>query len=131
MSCVIDASVLVDLLTGALQPEALADVASGDWHAPAHLDVEVLHALRGLVRGGHLSMPRARDALRDLDDLHVHRWPLGGPFALRALDLGTSLTAYDAAYVVLAEGIDAPLITRDGRLARGAAPVSDVDVIAL
>ncbi|WP_122263828.1 type II toxin-antitoxin system VapC family toxin [Ornithinimicrobium cerasi] len=131
MSCVIDASVLVDLLTGFLAPEALPDAAAGQWHAPAHVDVEVLHALRGLVLGGHLSISRARDALRDLDDLQMQRWPLRHSLALRALDLGSTLTAYDAAYVVLAEGIDAPLITRDGRLARGAAPVSDVDVIAL
>ncbi|GGF40113.1 type II toxin-antitoxin system VapC family toxin [Ornithinimicrobium tianjinense] len=126
-----DASVLVDLLTGALEPEALPDVAGGQWHVPAHLDVEVLHALRGLVRGGHLSVGRARDALRDLDDLQLQRWPLRLPFAVRALDLGSALTAYDAAYVVLAEGVDVPLVTRDGRLMRGAAPVSDVDVIVV
>lgn len=131
MSCVIDASVVVDLLTGVLQPTALPEVASGQWHVPAHLDVEVLHALRGLVRGGHLSISRARDALLDLDDLHLQHWPLKRPFSARALDLGSTLTAYDAVYVVLAEGIDAPLVTRDGRLARGAAPVSDVDVIVV
>lgn len=131
MSCVIDASVLVDLLTGVLEPEALPEVTDGQWHAPAHLDVEVVHALRGLVRGNHLSITRARDALRDLDDLQVERWRLHHQFAVRALDLGASLTAYDAAYVVLAEGIDAPLVTRDGRLAQGAAPVSDVEVIVV
>lgn len=131
MSCVIDASVLVDLLTGVLKPTELPEVTSGQWHAPAHLDVEVLHALRGLVRGDHLSVSRAWDALRDLDDLQVQRWPLNRPFALRALDLGASLTAYDAAYVVLAEGLDAPLVTRDGQLARGAAPVTDVEIIVV
>ncbi|RIK16956.1 MAG: hypothetical protein DCC50_03320 [Acidobacteria bacterium] len=93
MSCVIDASVLVDLLTGALRPGALPDATRGDWHAPAHVDVEVLHALRGLVMGGQLSVGRARDALLDLDDLRLERWPLHREFAVRALDLRAALTA--------------------------------------
>jgi predicted nucleic acid-binding protein len=55
-----------------------------------------------------------------LDDLlalpirrHSHRLLLDRVWALR-----NNLSAYDAFYVALAEVLDAPLITRDGRLAR-------------
>lgn len=130
MTIVIDASVLVDLLAGPA-PEVLLDsVIDEEWHAPQHVDAEVIHALRGLVLGGHLSQHRARDALRDLHDLQLHRWPFDLPLALRALDLAHTVTAYDAAYLALAEALGAPLTTRDRRLARAAASLSvEVEVV--
>ena len=117
---VVDASVIVDML---VTPDAggLAEtLASHRWHAPAHLDAEVLSALRGLVLGGHLSQPRAVDALIDFHDLAITRWPGDLPTSRRVLALGDRLTAYDAAYVVCAEGLLAPLATRDDRLKRTA-----------
>jgi predicted nucleic acid-binding protein len=38
----------------------------------------------------------------------------------RVWELRANLTAYDAAYVALAEALGAPLLTRDRRLARAA-----------
>lgn len=131
MSIVIDASVVVDLLAGPAPEVLLASVVDEEWHAPQHVDAEVVHALRGLVLGGHLSQHRARDALRDLHDLQLHRWPFDLPLALRALDLAHhNVTAYDAAYLALAEALGVPLITRDRRLARAAASLSvEVEVV--
>jgi predicted nucleic acid-binding protein len=57
------------------------------------------------------------EALRDYDDLplrrHAHR-----PLLQQIWKLRNNFSAYDAAYVVLAEGLDAELLTADDRLAR-------------
>lgn len=86
-----------------------------DFHAPHLLDVEVVQALRRLVRVGDVLSERAEEALDDLVGLAIHRHShvelLG-----RAWELRDNLTAYDAMYVALAEAIDAPLVTCDGPL---------------
>ncbi|HON76363.1 MAG: type II toxin-antitoxin system VapC family toxin [Dermatophilaceae bacterium] len=117
---VLDASVVVDLLVAPDRPRLASVLGAHSWHAPAHLDVEVVSALRGLVLGRHLSAPRAVDALVDLADLEITRWAPDLAVTRRVLALRDRLTAYDAAYLVCAEGVDAPLATRDQRLARAA-----------
>jgi predicted nucleic acid-binding protein len=92
----------------------LAD--DGDLHAPHLIDVEILNALRGLVRGGKLSADRADDVRTDVADLAVTRYG-HEPLADRIWALRDNLTAYDAAFVALAEALDVPLITCDARLA--------------
>lgn len=92
----------------------LAD--DGDLHAPHLIDIEILNALRGLVRGGRLSEDRAQDVRTDVEDLAISRYghqPLGD----RVWALRDNLTAYDAAFVALAEALEVPLITCDARLA--------------
>lgn len=129
VTAVTDCSILVDVLVGPDQEivhEALGDLVL---HAPAHVDVEVVSALRGLVLGRHLMMPRARDALADLGDLSIHRWQLDRAMALASLALADNVTAYDASYVVLAQGLDCPLLTRDHRLACAAGSVVEVHTI--
>ena len=74
--------------------------------------------LRGLVLGGHLGVHRAEEALTDLEDLPVRRWPSSDGLRRRGLQLRHNLSAYDAASVALAEALECPLITRDARLAR-------------
>jgi predicted nucleic acid-binding protein len=116
---VVDTSAIVAALVGRPRDQRLVDRlgADGDLHAPHLLDVELLHALRRLVHSGELSRDRAADARTDFASLAVVRY---GHVALadRVWELHDSLTAYDATFVVLAELLEAPLVTCDGRLAR-------------
>lgn len=68
-----------------------------------------------MVRKGELTDARAADAPGDLRDLHLHRYP-HEPLLDRIWELRDNLTASDAAFVCLAEVLDAPLLTRDRRL---------------
>jgi predicted nucleic acid-binding protein len=116
---VIDASAAVDLLL-AIEPHAgsierlIAD--GGPLAAPHLLDAEVAQVLRRLVINRALSAARARAALDDLAVLPVQRFA-HGPLLARAFDLRHNTTIYDALYLVLAEGLRAPLLTRDRALA--------------
>jgi predicted nucleic acid-binding protein len=85
-------------------------------HAPHLLDLEVGQVLRRLVREGAVSGHRADQAIEDLLDLRIARYP---HFVLlpRIWQLRHNLSAYDAAYVALAENLGARLLTRDARLA--------------
>ena len=85
-------------------------------HTPHLLDLEVTQVLRRLVRERAITAHRADEAIRDLLDLRITRYP---HFVLlpRIWRLRHNFSAYDAAYIVLAEQLGAALITRDGRLA--------------
>ncbi|HWC15896.1 MAG TPA: type II toxin-antitoxin system VapC family toxin [Terriglobales bacterium] len=85
-------------------------------HAPHLLDLEVTQALRRLTQQGVVSEKRADEAVHDLIDLRVTRYP-HLILLPRIWQLRHNLSAYDAAYIVVAEKLRAPLITRDGRLA--------------
>lgn len=116
---VLDASAAIDwlLLTPAGQ-RIDKRIFSGNesLHAPHLLDLEVAQVLRRMEREGIISTQRAAEAIEDLLDLRIARYPhvvlLPKTWLLRH-----SLSAYDAAYVALAETLAAPLLTRDGRLA--------------
>lgn len=111
---VVDSSVVVDLL---VRPNTIEALPQGLWHAPTLIDAEVVSGIRGHLLGGRLGDAEAHAALGELDSLRITRWPLEGPLRHRMLSLGHNLTAYDAAYVAVAEALDAPLYTRDRRLA--------------
>lgn len=116
---VVDCAAVVDALTAVEGSEDLrAALADEDLHAPTLLDFEVVSALRGLTLRNNISPARARDALTDFDALSIQRWPSAAPLRLRAYSLRDNLSAYDAAYVVLAEALQCPVLTRDTRLAR-------------
>lgn len=116
---VVDSSAVVDALTGVVGAEELrAALGADELHAPTLLDYEVVASVRGLTLGGHLSSPRAYDALRDFDELPIVRWPSAAPLRARALSLRDNVSADDAAYLALAEALECPLLTRDARLAR-------------
>ena len=118
---VVDASVVTDFLLGRSQAlEALAGEADGDHqplHCPELVEPETLNALRGLVRAGHLDLRRAEEAVADLADLRMIRYP-HAPLRPRVWELRDRLTAYDATYLALAEALDgSTLLTGDGGLA--------------
>jgi predicted nucleic acid-binding protein len=126
---VIDASAVVDALTGVEGSDDLrAVMASEELSAPALIDYEVVSALRGLSLRRELAAARAEDALTDFDDLRIIRWPSADVLRRRAFQLRDTVSAYDAAYVVLAEAIGCPLLTRDARLRRGVGDLIRVEV---
>jgi predicted nucleic acid-binding protein len=127
---VVDASVLVVALADdgpdgdrgrdRLRGESLA--------APELVDLEVVSVLRRQLVVGSLDGRRARLALTDLTDLPMARAP-HGPLLSRCWELRDNLTVYDAAYVALAERLDATLLTADARLARAPGPRCPVELL--
>jgi predicted nucleic acid-binding protein len=115
---VVDTSAVIAALIGRPPDKRLVDrlAVDGDLHAPHLLDVELLHALRRLVKGGRLSEDRAADARSDFADLAIARYDHAA-LADRTWALRRDLTAYDATFVALAELLDLPLVTCDARLA--------------
>jgi predicted nucleic acid-binding protein len=89
--------------------------------APAHLTVEVSDVLRRSVLAGRLGRDAAALAHDDLVQLRVATFDFE-PLAPRVWALHPTVTAYDAAYVALAEALDAPLVTLDRRRARAGGP---------
>lgn len=116
---VLDSSAAVDLLAGRADRDWVEALIAGDpdVHSPHLLDVEVANALRSMVGRGELRATEARGAIDDLYDLDVARYP-HIELLDRMWELRAHITAYDAAYVALAEAIDATLVTTDARLAR-------------
>jgi predicted nucleic acid-binding protein len=118
---VIDASAEVAvLLNVGPEVEAIRDriARPGETlHVPHLFEIEVLHALRRPTLLGTVSPERTRLALSRLRDTQLVRYP-HTPLMERIWELKDNLTTYDAAYIALAEALDAPLITLDARLAR-------------
>jgi predicted nucleic acid-binding protein len=116
---VLDSSAAVDYLAGTAASEWVAEtlLADPEIHAPHVLDIEVLGSLRKLVVMGRLSAVRASEAVEDFRFLSVRRYP-HVPLLERVWELRETVTASDAAFVALAEALDAPLVTTDLRLAR-------------
>jgi predicted nucleic acid-binding protein len=116
---VVDASALLEALLRTPAAEAVERRVfdSGrSLHAPHLLDVEVAHVVRRYAAAGELDAERGREALADLADFPLCRYP--HDFLLpRVWELRNNLTAHDAVYIALAEALGAPLLTRDRRLA--------------
>ena len=126
---VVDSSAVVDALSGLPGNDALvARLTAEELHAPTLIDSEVVSAMRGLTRGQHLTPARALDLLTDFDDLPLQRWPCADGLRRRAFQLRDNLSAYDAMYVALAEGLGCPLVTRDARLARSSGHDARIEV---
>lgn len=127
---VIDASVLaVALLDDGQDGDTVRDRLRGEQlAAPALIDLEVASVWRGLARGGHLDPRRVRLALDDLQELPLQRVEHTS-LLWRCWELRDNLTIYDAAYVALAEALQAPLLTGDGRLSRSTGPRCTIEVV--
>jgi len=128
---VVDASALLEVLLQTSSAKAVEDrlfAPRETLHAPHLLDVEVAHVIRRYAAGGDIDGARGQVALADLADFGVRRY--AHDFLLpRIWDLRNNLTAYDAAYVALAEVLEAPLLTRDRRLAVAAGHRAQVELI--
>lgn len=129
---VLDATVVVEWLLRlprAHQVERRLSRTDESLHAPHLLDVEVAQVIRRLAMTGSVGVTRGRQALEDLAALDLARHPhdvlLAGIWRLRA-----NLSAADAAYVTLAEALEAPLLTLDARLAAAPGHGARIEVIA-
>ena len=119
---IVDASVVLEVLLGTAagrRAEAVLFDHDAALHAPHLLDVEVAQVLRRYAAAGEIKPGRAAEALDDLADLPItrHEHVLLLP---RIWQLRHNVTAYDAAYLALADVLDATLVTRDAKLARAA-----------
>ncbi len=128
---VIDASALIELLLNTAIGRAVANRVRDDsqaLHAPHLIDLEVAQVLRRLVSVGIITSARALQALESLADLGIARYP-HEPLLTRIWSLRANLTAYDAAYVCLAEALAAPLVTCDEKLQRAPGHTARIDVV--
>lgn len=112
---VIDSSAMVEALVGRDADMELLSALQASVHAPHLLDVEVLSTLRGLVLGGKLPASIAEQARADYLALTITRYEMKG-IAERIWELRHNYTAYHSCYVALAEALEAPLYTCDGKL---------------
>jgi predicted nucleic acid-binding protein len=97
-------------------------------HAPHLLDLEVAQVLRRYVRDQAITAHRGQEALEDLRDLPLNRYP--HDFLVpRIWELRATLTAYDAAYVALAELLGAPLLTCDGKIVSAPGHYANVELV--
>lgn len=128
---VLDASAAIEWLlqtAAGARVEARIFAREATLHAPHLIDVEVAQVLRRYVGAGALTASRGREALEDLLDLPLTRYP-HDLLLERVWELRDNLTAYDAVYVALAEALDSPLITCDGKIAAAAGHDASVEVV--
>jgi len=119
---VLDASAATDFLLergalGGWVAERLAEAQSV--HAPHLIDSEVTSAARQLAARGEATAEMGDAVVAALEDMPILRYP-AWPLLERIWQLRSTLTAFDATYVALAEALEAPFVTTDGRLARAA-----------
>jgi predicted nucleic acid-binding protein len=128
---VVDASAVLEVLLRTPAAEAIEKrlfEPKETLHAPHLLDIEVAQVLRRFAGSGAISAERGAQAILDLADLPLNRYQhdllLDRVWALR-----DNVSAYDAAYVALAEILAAPLLTCDRALARAADRFIEVEVV--
>jgi predicted nucleic acid-binding protein len=132
---VIDASAATELLLARPVAEAVADHMSEhglDLHAPQLIDVEIVSAVRRLVASGDAAVERGEEAVADLLDLPMARYP-HDILLPRIWELRENFSAYDAAYLALAEALSdegVPLLTTDARLARAVRAHTGIEVLS-
>jgi predicted nucleic acid-binding protein len=97
--------------------------------AVPHLaDSEIAHAVRAHALRRAISDRDGERALRQWARLSVRRFPAVGQLD-RIWSLRHNLSAYDATYVALAEGLDCALLTTDARLGRARGPQCPITVV--
>jgi predicted nucleic acid-binding protein len=122
---------LIEVLLGTSAASRLAErfFAEGETlHAPHLIDVEVAQVLRRYARAGVLGAERGAEALEDLADFPITRYP-HEVLLFRIWELRNNVTAYDACYLALAEALGAPLVTRDAKLAAAAGHRAPIELM--
>lgn len=120
---VVDASVIVAALTGSgsTRDWARAQLKSGPNESPELVQFEAANILRRLELSGQLTESQAAVAFEELGQWPVQLWSFAS-LAARVWELRRSVTAYDAAYVALAEQLKIPLATLDLKLTAANGP---------
>jgi predicted nucleic acid-binding protein len=116
---VVDSSALLEVLLRTPEAEAVEARLFEEretLHAPHLLDVEVAQVIRRYAMAGEIDGKRGSEALADLGDFPIRRYP-HDILLQRVWTLRGNFTAYDAVYIALAEALNARLLTRDRRLA--------------
>lgn len=101
---------------------------AGELAAPELVDVETLAVLRKRWLARDLTAKRFAAGLDDLEDLAMARFPTL-PLLRRAYQLRANVSAYDAVHVALAEHLDCPLVTANGRLASASGVACEVELL--
>lgn len=128
MPVVVDANLLVVIVSGDARGPMASErleawlTADEELHAPELLTYELASAFTRLVAGRSISQRQVRLAWEALEALPIVQHPLSDDLP-RVVDIALALkrqSAYDAAYIALAEDLGAVLWTLDGPLARNA-----------
>ena len=115
---VVDTSTVLELLLHTAAGERHADrVFASERHAPHLIDLEFTNALRRFARLGTLNAVEAFETLEVFHDFAIERHD-HIKLLRRVWELRDAISTYDASYVALAEMLDAPLLTLDGKLSR-------------
>lgn len=128
---VLDASALLELLLNDRLAARVADRVfdpAESLHAPHLIDVEVAQVLRRLVRRNETTPERCGQALDDLLQFPMSRYP-HSLLLPRVWSLCDNATAHDATYLALAEALDATLLTCDAALASIPGHCAQVEVV--
>jgi predicted nucleic acid-binding protein len=128
---VVDASALLEVLLNTSAGSVVARrlfTENETLHAPHLLDVEIAQVLRRYAMTGELTPTRGLQALEDLADWPLTRYP-HDLLLPRIWELRHNVTAYDAAYIALAEALSVPLLTRDAGLASAAGHHAQIELV--
>lgn len=124
---VLDAGAMVELLLVTARGVQIKQRIRGHLlHAPQFIDLEVASILRKLCIRQAVTSRRGAEALQDFQRLRLTRYAHTA-LLNRVWELRHNVTAYDAAYVALAESLSLPLITIDGPLARSSGHLAHVE----
>lgn len=129
---VLDTSAAIELLLALpLAGQVQQHLEAQNWQiaAPQLLSIEILQVLRRRVQAGYNSIEEAEQAISIFSDLGIRLFD-HAPLLARIWRLRDTVTAYDAAFVALAEGLDVPLLTADARLAHAPGHGAVVQLVA-
>lgn len=116
---VVDASAIAEMLLGTAKGRRVAEAIGSEHslHAPELLSLEIASVLRSLVRAGEIDVTEAAQVIADLSSFGIEYYEHLA-FLPRVFALRDNLTAYDAAYVALAEALGVALLTCDTKVGR-------------